>query len=61
MLSVTDILRVFFNTLYDEDIISEEAFNQWYNCDDLLADQLGKGVAKSSVNHFFMWLHGEEQ
>lgn len=61
MLSVLDILRVFFNTLYDEDIISEEAFNQWYNCDDPPADQLGKGVAKSSVNHFFMWLRGEEQ
>lgn len=56
-----NMLRTFFDVLYDEEIISEEAFNQWYNCDDAPpGDQAGKGVARTSVNHFFLWLHGED-
>jgi len=47
----TGVLR----TLFDEDVISEDAFNQWQRSDDS-AEQEGKGVAMSSVVHFFTWL-----
>jgi translation initiation factor 4G len=54
------VLRTFFDTFYDEDIISEDAFNQWENSDDP-AEQAGKGVAKTSVVQFFTWLHEAEE
>ena len=28
------LLQTIFDTLYDEDIISEEAFNSWHNSED---------------------------
>lgn len=49
------VLRVFFDTLYDEDIISEDAFNQWEGSTDS-SEQAGKGVALASVVQFFTWL-----
>ncbi|XP_050413328.1 eukaryotic translation initiation factor 4 gamma 3 isoform X3 [Patella vulgata] len=54
------VLRTFFETLYDEDIISEDAFNQWSNSNDP-AEQEGKGVAMKQVVHFFAWLKEGEQ
>lgn len=53
------LLRSFFDTLYDEDIISEDAFNQWDASSDP-AEQAGKGVAKQSVLQFFIWLREAE-
>ncbi|KAK6174828.1 hypothetical protein SNE40_013400 [Patella caerulea] len=54
------VLRTFFETLYDEDIISEDAFNQWSNSNDP-AEQEGKGVAMKQVVQFFAWLKEGEQ
>ncbi|XP_041377348.1 eukaryotic translation initiation factor 4 gamma 1-like [Gigantopelta aegis] len=54
------VLRTFFDTLYDEEIISEDAFNQWENSNDP-AEVDGKGVALKQVVQFFAWLReGEE-
>lgn len=53
--SVADLLRMFFDTLYDEDVIKEEAFYKWESSKDP-AEQLGKGVALKSVTAFFTWL-----
>lgn len=58
-LSPLDLLRVFFDTLYDEDVIKEEAFYKWESSKDP-AEQLGKGVALKSVTAFFTWLREAE-
>lgn len=52
---LTGVLRTLFDTLYDEDIISEDAFNQWETSKDT-AEQEGKGVAMKQVVQFFTWL-----
>jgi translation initiation factor 4G len=49
------VLRELFNLLYDEDVISEEAFRLWEQSEDP-AEQEGKGVALKSVVQFFTWL-----
>lgn len=58
-LSPSDLLRMFFDTLYDEDVIKEEAFYKWESSKDP-AEQLGKGVALKSVTAFFTWLREAE-
>jgi translation initiation factor 4G len=57
---ISEVLRVFFDTLYDEDIISEDAFYQWEGYKDP-AEQAGKGVAVTSVVQFFTWLREAEE
>lgn len=57
--SVADLLRMFFDTLYDEDVIKEEAFYKWESSKDP-AEQQGKGVALKSVTAFFTWLREAE-
>ncbi|CAH1774611.1 unnamed protein product [Owenia fusiformis] len=54
------LLRNIFDTLYDEDIISEDAFNQWEASEDP-AEQEGKGVARKSVVQFFTWLREADE
>lgn len=54
-----DLLRMFFDCLYDEDVISEDAFYKWESSKDP-AEQLGKGVALKSVTAFFTWLREAE-
>lgn len=54
-----DLLRMFFDTLYDEDMIKEEAFYKWESSKDP-AEQQGKGVALKSVTAFFTWLREAE-
>ncbi|XP_064599552.1 eukaryotic translation initiation factor 4 gamma 1-like isoform X2 [Liolophura sinensis] len=49
------LLRSFFEILYDEDIISEDAFYQWEASKDA-GEQEGKGVALKQVVQFFTWL-----
>jgi translation initiation factor 4G len=53
------LLREFFDLLYDEDVISEDAFNAW-NTTDKPAEKAGYGVAKAGVAQFFTWLHNAE-
>ncbi|KAJ8332711.1 hypothetical protein SKAU_G00425000 [Synaphobranchus kaupii] len=56
-----NLLRMFFDCLYDEDVISEDAFYKWENSKDPRGEQLGKGVALKSVTTFFMWLREAEE
>lgn len=53
------VLRTFFDFLYDEDIISEDAFYKWEKSTDP-AEKAGKGVAQTSVTQFFTWLREAE-
>ncbi|XP_061543106.1 eukaryotic translation initiation factor 4 gamma 3 isoform X3 [Phycodurus eques] len=55
-----NLLRMFFDCLYDEDVISEDAFNKWEASKDP-AEQEGKGVALKSVTAFFTWLREAEE
>uniref|UniRef100_A0AAV2J0Z0 Eukaryotic translation initiation factor 4 gamma 1-like n=1 Tax=Knipowitschia caucasica TaxID=637954 RepID=A0AAV2J0Z0_KNICA len=54
-----NLLRMFFDTLYDEDVIKEEAFYKWESSKDP-SEQQGKGVALKSVTAFFTWLREAE-
>uniref|UniRef100_A0A8C6TKQ6 Eukaryotic translation initiation factor 4 gamma 1 n=1 Tax=Neogobius melanostomus TaxID=47308 RepID=A0A8C6TKQ6_9GOBI len=54
-----NLLRMFFDALYDEDVIKEEAFYKWESSKDP-AEQTGKGVALKSVTAFFTWLREAE-
>uniref|UniRef100_A0A672J8R8 Eukaryotic translation initiation factor 4 gamma, 1a n=1 Tax=Salarias fasciatus TaxID=181472 RepID=A0A672J8R8_SALFA len=54
-----NLLRMFFDALYDEDVIKEEAFYKWESSKDS-AEQTGKGVALKSVTAFFSWLREPE-
>ncbi|XP_056421627.1 eukaryotic translation initiation factor 4 gamma 1 isoform X2 [Hyla sarda] len=54
-----NLLRMFFDALYDEDVIKEEQFNKWESSKDP-AEQQGKGVALKSVTAFFTWLREAE-
>lgn len=51
---------MFFDCLYDEDVISEDAFYKWESSKDP-AEQEGKGVALKSVTAFFTWLREAEE
>ncbi|GAA6107879.1 eukaryotic translation initiation factor 4 gamma 3 isoform X1 [Tachysurus ichikawai] len=55
-----NLLRMFFDCLYDEDVISEDAFYKWETSKDL-AEQQGKGIALKSVTAFFTWLREAEE
>ncbi|XP_069096175.1 eukaryotic translation initiation factor 4 gamma 3 isoform X10 [Pleurodeles waltl] len=55
-----NLLRMFFDCLYDEEVISEDAFYRWEASKDP-AEQNGKGVALKSVTAFFTWLREAEE
>ncbi|XP_004577797.2 eukaryotic translation initiation factor 4 gamma 1 isoform X2 [Ochotona princeps] len=55
-----NLLRMFFDALYDEDVVKEEAFYSWESSKDP-AEQRGKGVALKSVTAFFKWLREAEE
>ncbi|XP_061456765.1 eukaryotic translation initiation factor 4 gamma 3 isoform X2 [Rhineura floridana] len=55
-----NLLRMFFDCLYDEEVISEDAFYKWEGSKDP-AEQNGKGVALKSVTAFFTWLREAEE
>ncbi|KAM8927899.1 eukaryotic translation initiation factor 4 gamma 3 [Pelodytes ibericus] len=55
-----NLLRMFFDCLYDEEVISEETFYKWESSKDP-AEQYGKGVALKSVTAFFTWLREAEE
>uniref|UniRef100_A0A3Q3XLK5 Uncharacterized protein n=1 Tax=Mola mola TaxID=94237 RepID=A0A3Q3XLK5_MOLML len=54
------LLRMFFDVLYDEDVIRKETFNTWESSKDP-AEQTGKVVALKSVTAFFTWLREAEE
>uniref|UniRef100_T1J0U7 W2 domain-containing protein n=1 Tax=Strigamia maritima TaxID=126957 RepID=T1J0U7_STRMM len=53
------VLYSFFGFLYDEEIISEDAFLLWEMSEDPV-EQEGKGVALNSVRSFYVWLKEAE-
>ncbi|XP_054857685.1 eukaryotic translation initiation factor 4 gamma 3 isoform X2 [Eublepharis macularius] len=55
-----NLLRMFFDCLYDEEVISEDAFYKWESSKDP-SEQSGKGVALKSVTAFFTWLREAEE
>ncbi|XP_057713072.1 eukaryotic translation initiation factor 4 gamma 1a isoform X2 [Corythoichthys intestinalis] len=55
-----NLLRMFFDALYDADVIKEDAFYKWESSKDA-AEQNGKGVALKSVTAFFTWLREPEE
>uniref|UniRef100_UPI00358E0A70 uncharacterized protein isoform X4 n=1 Tax=Myxine glutinosa TaxID=7769 RepID=UPI00358E0A70 len=54
------LLKILFDNLYDEDVISEDAFYRWEDSKDP-AEQQGKGVALKSVTAFFTWLREADE
>ena len=55
---ILEILRVFFEELYQLDIISEETFYAWEASKEFPE---GKGPALSSVKQFLQWLRKAEE
>ena len=53
------LTNIFF-CLYNNDVISEQGFEAWLNCNDP-ADQQGKGVAIKSTTHFFNWMREKDE
>ncbi|GBM60292.1 Eukaryotic translation initiation factor 4 gamma 3 [Araneus ventricosus] len=49
------LLHQIFDVLYDDDVISDESFEEWEQSDDPNEAE-GKGVAVHSVKSFFSWL-----
>ncbi|XP_064459583.1 eukaryotic translation initiation factor 4 gamma 3-like isoform X2 [Ornithodoros turicata] len=49
------VLVALFDTFYDCELISDDAFTQWQQSEDP-AEQEGKGVALKSATSFFTWL-----
>jgi len=50
-----NLLHAFFNALYDQDVISEDAFLQWQDSKDP-SELEGKNVAVKAVHRFYTWL-----
>jgi len=53
------LLHSIFDVLYDCDVISEDAFNDWEESMEP-GEQEGKGVALKSCTQFFLWLKTAE-
>jgi len=54
------LLHSIFEKVYDDDVVSEEAFMAWSKNDDP-HEQEGKGVALKSCTQFFTWLQEAEE
>jgi len=52
---LSGVLRVLFDVLYDDEVVSEESFLQWRN-KSRDGEQTGRGVAIVSVDQFYKWL-----
>ena len=53
---IIGFIRVIFDMLYDEDIISEDAFRLWQNTDR----EEGHAISVLSLKAFFEWLDEAE-
>ncbi|KAK3749939.1 hypothetical protein RRG08_049092, partial [Elysia crispata] len=51
---ITDL----FDTLYNEEVISEEAFKQWEGSSE---EPDGKGTCCKQLTQFFAWLRENEE
>ena len=46
-------MKSYFDSFYDEEIITEETFNAWESSSE---EGRGKGVAVAASREFFQWL-----
>ena len=46
-------VKSYFDSLYDEEIITEDSFKAWENSSD---QEPGKGVTVTAASEFFRWL-----
>lgn len=51
-----DLLNTIFEILFEKEVITEDAFNDWRKREDP-AEQTGRGVALQSVQAFFRWVN----
>jgi len=51
-------IKSYFDSLYDEEIITEESFNAWESSAE---EEKGKGVAIAASSEFFLWLRSTAQ
>ena len=51
-------IKSYFDTLYDEDVITEDSFHAWESSPE---EQLGKGVAIGASSEFFRWLRSASE
>ncbi|XP_027039827.1 eukaryotic translation initiation factor 4 gamma 3-like isoform X3 [Pocillopora damicornis] len=51
-------IKSYFDTLYDEEVVSEDSFNTWESSSE---EQLGKGVAVAASSEFFRWLRSASE
>jgi len=54
------VISCLFDTLYDEEVISEESCKQWEKSNDP-AEQKGKGVCSMQLTQFFTWLSENDE
>ncbi|CAG5135958.1 unnamed protein product [Candidula unifasciata] len=54
------VIANIFDVLYDEEVISEEAFKQWEKSSDPLEAE-GKGACSMQLTQFFTWLRENEE
>ena len=52
-LSLLGFIKSYFDSLYDEEIITEESFNAW---ESSYEEETGKGLAIGASSEFFRWL-----
>lgn len=50
--SLPGFIKSYFDSLYDEEIITEESFNAWESSEE----ETGKGLAIGASSEFFRWL-----
>ena len=53
--AITGAISGLFDTLYDEDVVSDATFFRWRD-DRMYGEQIGRGVAINTLNQFFKWL-----
>ena len=58
-LTLSDLLKLIFDHIYEEDLISEQTFYKWETDQNPLESE-GKGVTLLSVRSFLTWLHEAE-
>lgn len=51
--SLPGFIKSYFDSLYDEEIITEESFNAWESSSE---EETGKGLAICASSEFFRWL-----
>ena len=51
--TLSGFIKSYFDSLYDEEIITEDSFHAWESSSDA---EPGKGVTVTAASEFFRWL-----